>query len=106
MRMREGTLPVLFPAGPPLGAKSVFREVCGLMGWSGPWEILTANGPQPGDDAGACGGAGPIGSFPLVQGWRGLDCDLVLKACKTETSLSKRFHGSPEQFPLQKSSSL
>lgn len=30
----------------------------------------------------------------------------MLKACKTETSLSKRFHGSPEQFPLQKSSSL
>lgn len=57
---------------------------------SGPGEVLTANGPQPGDDAGARGGAGPVGSFPLVQGWRGLDCDLMLEACeKEETSLSK-----------------
>lgn len=86
MRIREGTLPVLsllflFLLLSAFSA-NVCRESLLMTDGSGPGEILTANGPQPGNDAGACWGAGPIGSFPLVQGWRGLDCDLMLEACK------------------------
>lgn len=67
------------PAAPAKSQEWRQHAQCLLTGCGGLC-ILTANGPQPGDDAGAGRRAGPVGSFPLVQGGRGLHGDLVFKS--------------------------
>lgn len=97
----EGILPILFcySSGLVPGLCSEMLLTDGLT--AGPLQVLTANGPQPWDDAGAGRGTGPIGSFPLVQGGRGLDCDLMLEACKKEeTFLSKWSSGNRREVSL------